>query len=258
MPKRVVLVACGSFNPITNMHLRMFELARDHLRSTCNFEVMEGIISPVSDAYQKTGLVPAHHRCAMVNLALHSSDWIRLDAWESNQASWTETRRVLQHHQDALGSPEETDQKGIKRRRTEYNLNESSPPQVMLLCGGDLIESFNVPGLWKDSDIEQIVGQFGIVVVTRAGTDVPNLIYESDVLNHHRSNIHLVSEWIVNEISSTKIRRALQRNESVKYLIQDNVIAYIRDHGLYRPKYLPYTLTNNNTEDPVEGQETAV
>lgn len=31
---RVVLLACGSFNPITNMHLRMFELARDHLEDT--------------------------------------------------------------------------------------------------------------------------------------------------------------------------------------------------------------------------------
>lgn len=31
---KVVLLACGSFNPITNMHLRMFELARDHLEDT--------------------------------------------------------------------------------------------------------------------------------------------------------------------------------------------------------------------------------
>lgn len=30
----VVLLACGSFNPITNMHLRMFELARDQLEDT--------------------------------------------------------------------------------------------------------------------------------------------------------------------------------------------------------------------------------
>lgn len=30
----VVLIACGSFNPITNMHLRMFELAKDHLEDT--------------------------------------------------------------------------------------------------------------------------------------------------------------------------------------------------------------------------------
>ncbi len=31
---KVVLLACGSFNPITNMHLRMFELARDYLEDT--------------------------------------------------------------------------------------------------------------------------------------------------------------------------------------------------------------------------------
>lgn len=30
----VVLLACGSFNPITNMHLRLFELARDYMNGT--------------------------------------------------------------------------------------------------------------------------------------------------------------------------------------------------------------------------------
>lgn len=30
----LVLLACGSFNPITNQHMRLFELARDHLHAT--------------------------------------------------------------------------------------------------------------------------------------------------------------------------------------------------------------------------------
>lgn len=30
----VVLLACGSFNPVTNMHLRLFELAKDYLNGT--------------------------------------------------------------------------------------------------------------------------------------------------------------------------------------------------------------------------------
>lgn len=30
----VVLLACGSFNPITNMHLRLFELAKDYMNGT--------------------------------------------------------------------------------------------------------------------------------------------------------------------------------------------------------------------------------
>lgn len=30
----VVLLACGSFNPITNMHLRLFELGKDYMNAT--------------------------------------------------------------------------------------------------------------------------------------------------------------------------------------------------------------------------------
>lgn len=46
-------------------------------------------------------------------------------------------------------------------------------------------------------------------------------------------NIHIVPEWITNEISSTKIRRALGRGESVRYLVQDAVLDYIEAHRLY-------------------------
>ena len=44
--RTVVLLACGSFNPITNMHLRMFEIAKDALEKKGNFFVAGGIISP--------------------------------------------------------------------------------------------------------------------------------------------------------------------------------------------------------------------
>lgn len=33
----LVLLACGSFNPITYQHMRLFELARDHMHSTGQF-----------------------------------------------------------------------------------------------------------------------------------------------------------------------------------------------------------------------------
>lgn len=42
-----------------------------------------------------------------------------------------------------------------------------------------------------------------------------------------------MTEWIPNEISSTKVRRALYRNESVKFLISESVESYIKEHGLY-------------------------
>lgn len=58
----LVLVACGSFSPITYLHLRMFEMAADFAKFNTQFEVLGGYVSPVSDAYKKAGLVNAHHR----------------------------------------------------------------------------------------------------------------------------------------------------------------------------------------------------
>uniref|UniRef100_A0A8P4G151 Nicotinamide nucleotide adenylyltransferase 3 n=1 Tax=Dicentrarchus labrax TaxID=13489 RepID=A0A8P4G151_DICLA len=87
----LVLLACGSFNPITNQHMRLFELARDHMHSTGQYQVVGGIVSPVSDGYGKQGLVLAKHRIAMAKLALQSSNWVTVDEWESKQPDWTET-----------------------------------------------------------------------------------------------------------------------------------------------------------------------
>lgn len=58
----VVLVACGSFSPVTYLHLRMFEMAKDYVRQNTNFEIVGGYLSPVSDMYKKQGLLSAQHR----------------------------------------------------------------------------------------------------------------------------------------------------------------------------------------------------
>jgi nicotinamide mononucleotide adenylyltransferase len=58
----IVLVACGSFSPVTYLHLRMFEMARDYCRHSTEFEIVGGYLSPVSDQYVKPGLLSAEHR----------------------------------------------------------------------------------------------------------------------------------------------------------------------------------------------------
>lgn len=104
---------------------------------------------------------------------------------------------------------------------------------MKLLCGADLLESFGVPNLWKSEDIARILADYGLVCVTRAGSDAQKFIYESDVLWRHRHDIHLVNEWVTNDISSTKIRRALRRGQSIRYLVPDPVQEYIQEHGIY-------------------------
>lgn len=58
----LLLVACGSFSPITFLHLRMFVMAADYVKHNTEFEMVGGYLSPVSDAYKKQGLALAEHR----------------------------------------------------------------------------------------------------------------------------------------------------------------------------------------------------
>lgn len=52
----------------------------------------------------------------------------------------------------------------------------------------------------------------------------------------HQNNIRLVKEWITNDISSTKIRWALSKDQSIRYLVPDLVQEYIEKHTLYSSK----------------------
>ncbi|POI30014.1 hypothetical protein CIB84_006236, partial [Bambusicola thoracicus] len=106
-------------------------------------------------------------------------------------------------------------------------------PELKLLCGADFLQTFQTPNLWKKEHIQEIVEQFGLVCISRAGSDPAQYINESELLTKFQHNIFLVKEWVQNEISSTQIRYALRRGLSVKYLIPDSVIAYIAYHNIY-------------------------
>uniref|UniRef100_G3PS19 Nicotinamide-nucleotide adenylyltransferase n=1 Tax=Gasterosteus aculeatus TaxID=69293 RepID=G3PS19_GASAC len=244
----LVLLACGSFNPITNQHMRLFELARDHMHSTGQYQVVGGVVSPVSDGYGKQGLVLAKHRVAMAKLALRSSNWVTVDDWESRQPDWTETAVTMrlwylwgcqaglepcQHRAfDEVKSgtpsvefPPRGD--GCRRKRLSGSMN------LKLLCGADFLESFKIPGLWQEDHVEEVAGRFGLVCVSRGGLEPERAVHESDTLSAHRRNVFHVREWVSNETSATEVRRALRRDLSVKYLIPDSVIEYIHQHNLY-------------------------
>ncbi|ONI11372.1 hypothetical protein PRUPE_4G103800 [Prunus persica] len=130
--KYVVLVATGSFNPPTYMHLRMLELARDALSSE-GFCVIGGYMSPVNDAYYKRGLISAEHRVQLCRLACQSSEFIMVDPWEARQSSFQRTLTILSR---------------VKGSLSEAGLIPSESLKCMLVCGSDLLHSFGIPGIW--------------------------------------------------------------------------------------------------------------
>ncbi|ELR24721.1 nicotinate (nicotinamide) nucleotide adenylyltransferase [Acanthamoeba castellanii str. Neff] len=214
----VVLLACGSFSPITNMHLRIFEDARTWFQiRDLGLEVVGGYLSPVTDAYKKKGLASATHRLEMCKRAVENSDWINVDGWEAAQDEFQRTVVVLQYFD----------------RKINENRSEEDRLQVMLLCGSDLLASFNTPGVWADEDLEVILGKYGVACIQREGSDAMKSIVSSDILFRHLNNIHLVPTWIPNDVSSTRIRQMLNRGLSVKYFMPDRVIQYIQENNLY-------------------------
>ncbi|KZP27635.1 Nucleotidylyl transferase [Athelia psychrophila] len=217
----LVLVACGSFSPVTYLHLRMFEMAKDYVRQNTEFEVVGGYLSPVSDMYKKPGLLSGHHRSAMCTLAAEqTSSWIMVDTWEAFQA-YQRTAVVLDHfhHQvnDVLGGVHTAD-------------GERREVRIMLLAGSDLISTMSEPGVWSYADLDHILGQYGTVIVERTSSDLSRA---TDSLARWRANIHLVSQLIQNDVSSTKVRLFLRRGLSVRYLLPMGVVDYIEREGLY-------------------------
>ncbi|CAO2841294.1 unnamed protein product [Amaranthus hypochondriacus] len=213
----VVLVATGSFNPPTYMHLRMFELARDALNSE-GYTVIGAYLSPVNDAYKKKGLVSADHRIQMCQLACKSSDFIMVHRWEAKQVTYQRTLTVLSR---------------VKSFICENSHVPAESLRVMLVCGSDLLESFGVPGVWIPEQVRSICRDFGVACIRREGQDVEKIISSNDILNDNKRNIKIVDELISNQISSTRIRDCISRGLSVKYLTSDEVIDYIRKHDLY-------------------------
>ncbi|KAL1846980.1 Nicotinamide/nicotinic acid mononucleotide adenylyltransferase 1 [Diaporthe australafricana] len=219
----IVLVACGSFSPITYLHMRMFEMASDYARFNTKYEIVGGFLSPVSDAYKKPGLAPAKHRIQMCSYAAEkTSEWLTCDPWEAIQSKYFPTAQVLDHfdHEinQVIGGCE--DVHGNKQ-----------PVRIALLAGADLIQTMSTPGVWSPADLDHILRKFGAFIIERTGTDIDEALAG---LKEYKDNIHVIPQVITNDVSSTKVRLMRKRDLSLRYVVPDSVIEYIDHHGLYR------------------------
>lgn len=99
--------------------------------------------------------------------------------------------------------------------------------------------------------LDTILGHHGLVVITRSGSNPEQFIFNSDQLTKHRRNITLITNWVANEVSSTMARRLISRGDSVKYLLNDRIVEYIRSKGLFAGTHhhLQTTTENHNNNN---------
>ena len=152
----IVLVACGSFSPITNAHLRMFELAAKYIKEGSEFELIGGYLSPVSDAYQRPGLASGTDRARMCKLAADKLPWLMVDDWECTRPGYTPTAEVLKHFAYH-----------INNHLAQYG--SQMQEWIVLLCGVDLVQTMDDPTKWTPAEVNTIIKDFGLFVVERDG-----------------------------------------------------------------------------------------
>ncbi|KAG2159157.1 uncharacterized protein EDB93DRAFT_1076255 [Suillus bovinus] len=217
----IVLVACGSFNPVTYHHLRMFEITEDFIQKNTDFEIVGGYLSPVSDEYKKAGLVSAHHRVNMCTLAAEQeSSWLMVDSWEALQ-NYQRTAVVLDHFDYEIN----TVLGGVSTRNGDHR-----DVKIMFLAGSDLIRTMSEPGVWSHDDLDHILGRHGTFVIERTGADLHQAVGS---LVRWRNNIYPIAQLVQNDVSSTKARLFFRRGLSVQYLLPAAVIDYIEQNNLY-------------------------
>ncbi|PNP40525.1 hypothetical protein TGAMA5MH_07522 [Trichoderma gamsii] len=223
----LVLVSCGSFSPPTSLHMSMFSVAESYVDHT-GYELVGSYMSPCSDTYGKSSLVPAHHRINMCRLAIEQTnsnamidDWETLRRDEDGHPVYTRTADVLkrldEQLNDVLGGIQAVDGTFVRAR-------------VMLLIGADLALTMSDPKVWAPADIDVLLGYYGAFIVERpALCDIQEAIQP---LKKYNDNIMVVPSF-QNDVSSTKARAQI-RNGEVAQDLPRSVYDYIKLHHLYQ------------------------
>ena len=98
----VILLMCGTFNPIHLMHLRMFYLAKQNLEMQGQCHVLGGVLAPHHDSTVRSEIrgapsevIPARHRVAMARRAVEGNSWLGVDAWAASRKTQPSYPAVL-------------------------------------------------------------------------------------------------------------------------------------------------------------------
>ena len=155
------------------------------------------VVSPQNPFKSKKSLAKDHDRLHLVHLAIGDNSHLRASNIEFNLPKPSYTIDTLTY------------------------LKEKFPKkEFALIMGGDNLGNFHK---WKN--YEQILANHEIYVYKRPQYDLGNLADHSKIT---------ILEAPLMQISASYIRRCIQENQSIQYLVPDAVFNYINNNGLYR------------------------
>lgn len=207
MGMRRIGIMGGTFNPIHTGHLMLAEWAMDAVN------LDEVWVVPAGMPYMKAGeeILPGRERLWMTQLAVRENDRLRCLDMEIRREGYTYSYETL----------EELDRK--------YPEDE-----FFFIVGADCLFTIET---WKSP--EKIFGNCTLVAAVRGEASLSGMERKKEELEQRfpmgdRGIILL--PFLQMSISSTQIRERIRRGLSVRYMVPDSVLNYIREKGLYREK----------------------
>jgi nicotinate-nucleotide adenylyltransferase len=202
-PTRIGIVG-GSFDPPHLAHLIMAETVREAL----GLDIVLFMPAGTQPLKQDREATHEDHRVAMTELAIAGNPHFALSRVDVDRHGPSYTADSLEHLRKEYGGPERA--------------------AMWFVIGSDSLLNLQ---RWREP--ARILAQARLAVVRRPG-------YEADLgtLEAQVPGVTAAVDWVdapLMEISSTDIRERLRQGRSARYRVPGPVLAYIEQHGLYRP-----------------------
>jgi nicotinate-nucleotide adenylyltransferase len=187
----------GTFNPVHNAHLLIAEMAREQ------YKLDRIIFMTGGNPPHKTYTVSAKHRFNMTHIAIEENDSFVDDDFEINRTEKSYTVNTLKY------------------------LNGKYPnDEIFFIIGEDSLN--DLPKWYKP---EQILEMCSLLVFPRKSQK--SLLQLIEIMSEkYNKEIFPIFAPII-EISSTDIRERIRDNKTVRYMLPEKVIEYIKKHNLY-------------------------
>ena len=190
----------GTFDPIHIGHLILAQTALSE------YELDEILFLPSGGSYMKENVLSKNHRLQMTKLAIEDNPDFKISTLETDRIGNSYSYETLLF---------------LTKNNPDY--------EYFFIVGADTLFSIEH---WKNP--EQVMKCATLLVAIRPG--FPNDIIQNQMLylqNKYQSNIKLLISKNI-EISSTDIRNKVRDGLSVKYLVTENVLTYIKDNDIYK------------------------
>jgi nicotinate-nucleotide adenylyltransferase len=206
----------GTFDPIHYAHLRLAEELGERL-ALAEVRFVPARIPP----HRAAPNVTAHHRLEMVRLAVQGNARFSVDDRECRREGPSYTVDTL-----------------IELRR---ELGQHRP--VMLIMGEDSYLALTTWSRWEQLyDLAHVVVaarpgfglELGRLDATLAAQTAGRLAARPEDLGGRSSGLVFAADTTPLPISATEIRRCLENGHSARYLLPDEVLAYIQANQLYK------------------------